>query len=136
MSKEQRNIKNMRTLKSLLTSTFLMLIMLVQVETIYAQNAKQEVKSKERIEKLKSALGVNDEIAQKIVAIEKDAHDKVMELRKNNTGDKQAIRPQMQAIRKERDDKIAGILTKEQMQKFQDLEKQKMMEHKEKGSNE
>jgi len=126
----------MRTLKSLLTSTFLMLIMLVQVETIYAQNAKQEVKSKERIEKLKSALGVNDEIAQKIVAIEKDAHDKVMELRKNNTGDKQAIRPQMQAIRKERDDKIAGILTKEQMQKFQDLEKQKMMEHKEKGSNE
>ena len=136
MSKEQRNIKNMRTLKSLLASTFLMLIMLVQVETIYAQNAKQEVKSKERIEKLKSALGVNDEIAQKIVAIEKDAHDKVMELRKNNTGDKQAIRPQMQAIRKERDDKIAGILTKEQMQKFQDLEKQKMMEHKEKGSNE
>ncbi len=126
----------MRTLKSLLASTFLMLIMLVQVETIYAQNAKQEVKSKERIEKLKSALGVNDEIAQKIVAIEKDAHDKVMELRKNNTGDKQAIRPQMQAIRKERDDKIAGILTKEQMQKFQDLEKQKMMEHKEKGSNE
>ena len=126
----------MRTLKSLLTSTFLMLIMLVQVQTIYAQNAKQEVKSKERIEKLKSALGVNDEIAQKIVAIEKDAHDKVMELRKNNTGDKQAIRPQMQAIRKERDDKIAGILTKEQMQKFQDLEKQKMMEHKEKGSNE
>ncbi len=136
MSKEQRNIKNMRTLKSLLASTFLMLIMLVQVETIYAQNAKQEVKSKERIEKLKSALGVNDEIAQKIVAIEKDAHDKVMELRKNNTGDKQAIRPQMQAIRKERDDKVAGILTKEQMQKFQDLEKQKMMEHKEKGSNE
>ena len=126
----------MRTLKSLLASTFLMLIMLVQVETIYAQNAKQEVKSKERIEKLKSALGVNDEIAQKIVAIEKDAHDKVMELRKNNTGDKQAIRPQMQAIRKERDDKIAGILTKEQMQKFQDLEKQKMMEHKEKSSNE
>ncbi len=116
-------MKNLKS-RAKYISIFCMLLFASSV-TLHAQD-KAAAKEKERIEKLKSDLGINDDLAQKVLAIEKDSRQKMMEVRKNGNGDKEAMRPQMQAIRKDRDDKLAGILNKEQMSKYTDLEAKKM----------
>ena len=114
-------MKNLKSQAKYL-ALFCMLLFASSV-TLHAQD--KAAKEKERIEKLKTDLGINDDLAQKVLAIEKDSRQKMMDVRKSGV-DKEAMRPQMQAIRKDRDDKLAGILNKEQMSKYSDLEAKKM----------
>ena len=115
-------MKNLKS-RAKYISIFCMLLFASSV-TLHAQDKAS--KDKDRVEKLKSDLGINDDLAQKVLAIEKDSRQKMMDVRKSGNGDKEAMRPQMQAIKKDRDDKLAGILNKEQMSKYTDLEAKKM----------
>ena len=85
---------------------------------LHAQDAKQEVKIKERIEILKKDLGVNEEVAQKIINLEKEMRLKMEELKKNTHGDREAMKPGLEAMKKEKDQKLGAMLNKQQIEKY------------------
>ena len=105
-----------------LGSIAMITLLLINPGRLAAQNENKADKEKQRMEKLKTDLGLTDDQVKKVQDIETDSKTKMKALRESNKdGDMEAIRPQMQAIKKDKEDKLSAVLTKDQMAKYKEM---------------
>jgi periplasmic protein CpxP/Spy len=74
-----------------------------------------------RTQMMKERLGLSDAQAAQVKAIYEDERTKSQALMADQTGDRAAMRPKMEAIRKGSEDRIGAILTPDQKTKWDAL---------------
>jgi Spy/CpxP family protein refolding chaperone len=74
-----------------------------------------------RTQMMKDRLGLSDAQATQVKAVLVDERSKGQALMANQTGDRDAMRSQMQSIRKDSEDRISAILTPDQKAKWDTL---------------
>jgi periplasmic protein CpxP/Spy len=113
----------------------LALIMLCAA-TLQAQKPPR-MSPEERAKQLKEKLQLSDEQTQKVAAILKESREEMKAAKAENDKAKEQVKDQKKEMRKDEmkkvDAKIKAVLTKEQLAKFEKMEKQmhkKMMKEK------
>ncbi|WP_430933553.1 DUF4890 domain-containing protein [Saccharicrinis sp. 156] len=82
--------------------------------------------AKKQTERMKEDLGLTDKQTTKIQSINLKYANKQQELRKNASGDREAMRESMKTIRDERMTELKKVLTEEQVEKLVAQEKERM----------
>ncbi len=95
-----------------------------------AQEASQDTKKsgkrgfptiEQQMERLSTQLNLTDEQKPKVKTVLEDQQKKMQELRSDSSLDQEARREKFQALRKETEKKMKGILTEEQFQKYKEM---------------
>ena len=108
-----------------------MIAVLLLVGTIaFAQPERgKRPNPEEMIQKEKESVlnldGITDEQTAKIEEAYASMKTQAEELRKNSEGEREAVREKMQALRKEKDEKLASILSEEQYDAYKELDPRK-----------
>ena len=79
----------------------------------------------ERVDNLSETLKVSKEQHKKILEYELEFYNKIQVERQKSTGDREAMRASMMQAREERDKKYEEVLTKEQMEKFKEIQEER-----------
>jgi len=74
-----------------------------------------------RLHMMKERLGLSDAQTAQVKAIFEDERTKAEALRADQTGDRQAMRPKMEAIRKDSEVRITAVLTPDQKAKWEEM---------------
>jgi len=77
-----------------------------------------------RTQMMKERLGLSDAQAAQVKAVLVDERSKGQALMADQTGDRESMRPKMEAIRKDSETRIAAILTPDQKAKWEELRAQ------------
>jgi protein CpxP len=77
-----------------------------------------------RSQMLKDRLGLSDAQAAQVKAVFEDERTKSQALMADQTGDRESMRPKMEAIRKDSETRIAAILTPDQKAKWDEMRAQ------------
>jgi len=77
-----------------------------------------------RTKMLTERLGLSDAQAAQVKAVFEDERTKGQALMADQTGDRESMRPKMEAIRKDSETRIAAILTPDQKAKWEELRAQ------------
>jgi len=80
---------------------------------------------RERVDNLSETLEFSEEQHEKILEFELEFYNIMQVERQKFTGDSEAMRAVMREARKERDKKYEEVLTKEQMEKFKEIQEQR-----------
>ena len=87
------------------------------------QMSEEEIK--ERVDNLSETLEFSEDQHKKILKYEMEFYNKIQVERQKFSGDREAMRATMMKIREERDKKYEEVLTKEQMDKFKEIQEQR-----------
>ena len=79
----------------------------------------------ERVDNLSETLKFSKEQHKKILEYELEFYNKIQVERQKSTGDREAMRASMMQAREERDKKYEEVLTKEQMEKFKEIQEER-----------
>ncbi len=79
----------------------------------------------ERVDNLSETLKFSKDQHKKILEYELEFYNKIQVERQKFTGDREAMRATMMQAREERDKKYEEVLTKEQMEKFKEIQEQR-----------
>jgi len=79
----------------------------------------------ERVDNLSETLKFSKDQHKKILEYELEFYNKMQVERQKFTGDREAMRATMMQAREERDKKYEEVLTKEQMEKFKEIQEQR-----------
>ncbi len=79
----------------------------------------------ERVDNLSETLKFSKDQHKKILEYELGFYNKIQVERQKFTGDREAMRATMMQAREERDTKYEEVLTKEQMEKFKDIQEER-----------
>lgn len=79
----------------------------------------------ERVDNLSETLKFSKEQHKKILEYELEFYNKIQVERQKFTGDREAMRASMMQAREERDKKYEEVLTKEQMEKFKEIQEER-----------
>ena len=82
---------------------------------------QQMMDPERRTKMMKDRLGLSDAQAAQVKAVFEDERTKAQALMADQTADRQAMRPKMEAIRKGSDERITAILTPDQKAKWDTL---------------
>jgi len=85
------------------------------------QQMSPEDRAKRQTEQLTTRLKLNDEQQAKVLAIQLDRVKKSMELRQNSSGDREAMRAEMQKLTQDSDAKMNALLTDEQKKAYEEF---------------
>ena len=83
----------------------------------------------QRREQVKQALDLSDEQADQLHQIMANARAERDVIRENAAGDRAAARPELEALRDRTQAQVSGVLTAEQMTRFETLREQRMARH-------
>lgn len=89
-----------------------------------AQAQRMRMKPEERAKALKDSLSLSDEQAAKVTKIYEAQQAEMREKMGELQGDRDAMRQAMQAMTAKTDSLIGAVLTKDQLKKYQELQKQ------------
>ena len=79
----------------------------------------------ERVDNLSETLKFSKDQHKKILEYELEFYNKIQVERQKFTGDREAMRATMMQAREERDKKYEEVLTKEQMEKFKEIQEER-----------
>ena len=79
----------------------------------------------ERVDNLSETLKFSKDQHKKILEYELEFYNKIQVERQKSTGDREAMRASMMQAREERDKKYEEVLTKEQMEKFKEIQEER-----------
>jgi len=83
--------------------------------------------------KMVEELGLTKKQAGELKEINKEFAPKIKALRTDSTVDKKQKRQQVMQLMKDRDEKIKGVLSPEQLTKYQEMEKEQLQKRGKKG---
>jgi Spy/CpxP family protein refolding chaperone len=78
-----------------------------------------------RVDDLSKTLEMTDEQHDRVLKLELEFFTKMQVEREKNMGDREAMRSSMMQMREERDKKFEEILTKEQMEKYRQIQEER-----------
>ena len=79
----------------------------------------------DRVDNLSETLKFSKDQHKKILEYELEFYNKIQVERQKFTGDREAMRATMMQAREERDKKYEEVLTKEQMEKFKEIQEER-----------
>ncbi len=85
------------------------------------EQQKHKMKSAERMEKMKSRLGLTDEQAAKLKANREDINTKMKAIKENNKLSSEEKKQQLKELKKQNKDIFRDMLTPDQLKKMQDM---------------
>lgn len=86
---------------------------------------RTEEEVKMRVDRMAESLDLSDEQKSSVMAYDLEVFRKSQAFREDNPGDREAMRPYMQKLRKEREIKLAEILSDEQMALYKEQQEQR-----------
>ncbi len=85
---------------------------------------KQESFSKERMEKMKTELGLSNDQGNRLNELNKNIAEKFKSIRENEALSQEQKKVQMQALKQKQKEELKSILTEEQLQKMKEIRKE------------
>lgn len=83
---------------------------------------------KKRVDRMAESVDLSDEQKSSVMAYDLEAYRMAQTFREDNPGDRETMRPYMQKLRKEREAKLAEILSDEQMALYMEQQEQRRQE--------
>ncbi|MDP9230788.1 MAG: hypothetical protein M3O67_08980 [Bacteroidota bacterium] len=88
------------------------------------RKAKHESFSKDRMEKMKTELGLNNDQGKRLSELNKNTAEKFKSIRENEALSQEQKKEQMQALKQKQNEGLKSILTEEQLQKMKEMRKE------------
>ena len=110
--------------KHLMYASVMMLVSMLFCSA-FLQAQMKRMSPEDQAKTLKEKLQLSDDQTKKITSILEDAREEMTTVMSENKGDRDAIRPAMQDIMKKTDGKIKALLTDDQAQKYDALQKER-----------
>ncbi len=118
--------------KILITAIVLFVAVIVNAQPPGGQFDRAEM-VRMQTEQMVTDLGLNDEQAEKVGALNKKYSEKMGELFQQSAGDREKMRENMQKLREDKDEELKEVLTPEQFKKHQEIEAKRMEEFRQRG---